>query len=86
MKRILFFRKFLFTLLLILTPGVIMAPAGHAEITASGDIDPSDYSSWTRFTDPYIGYSESGTLTINGTSSLTVDEMTIVMHQTLSEL
>jgi T5SS/PEP-CTERM-associated repeat protein len=55
-----------------LVAGLLSAPAAHAAITWSGDLNPADTdpSTWTSSTSPAVGFIADGTLTVDGGSDL----------------
>ena len=67
-QRILRFPKWLLVLA-VFSLAVPLASA-WAEITPTGDVSPSNPSTWTNLTEGYIGNTASGTLTVNGGSDL----------------
>lgn len=70
MKRFFFWNKFLCTLLTTLIAGIFMTSGVWAEVSNSGDIRPEDLDSWDTSTYSYIGYENSGTMTVNGGSQV----------------
>ena len=45
-------------------------PLARAAITATGDVEPTNPSTWASYTPAYIGNTSAGTLTVNGGSSV----------------
>ena len=62
--------RLLSLLFLIVLSLIAPLPTSRAAIIASGDIDPSDPSTWTSGTSGYVGENSAGTLTVNGGSDL----------------
>jgi T5SS/PEP-CTERM-associated repeat protein/autotransporter-associated beta strand protein len=56
--------------LLVVLPLVDPLPSARAAITPTGNVEPSNPSTWDSSTTAYIGNTSSGTLTVNGGSDL----------------
>ncbi|WP_300465399.1 hypothetical protein [Desulfobacula sp.] len=70
MNRFFILRKFICTLLAIIAVGIFMTSAGYAALSASGDVTPYPYKNWIS-TNMYIGFSDTGTLSITDGDTLT---------------
>ena len=44
-------------------------PSACADITATGDVEPTDANTWTTSTTSYIGHTSGGTLTVSSAVS-----------------
>ena len=53
----------------------------RGDITPDGDVSPADPSTWTSATVGYIGNTASGTLTVDGTSSLQSGDSFMGYHE-----
>lgn len=57
-------------MLAVLAAGLFMASGAQAAIVYSGDISPADPTTWTSSTNPIIGNTSTGSITVDGGSVL----------------